>query len=150
MEAIYFDMDGTIASLYDVDNWLEKLHSSDASPYREAKPLCNMQTLNDLCEQFTAHGVTIGVISWLAKGSTKEYDREVRAAKREWLKKHFPCAQEIHLVKYGTTKLKAANKKNSVLVDDNEQVRKGWHGLAVIDATKDILKELEKLLDSIE
>ena len=33
MRTIWFDMDGTIANLYGVDNWLDKLHASDASPY---------------------------------------------------------------------------------------------------------------------
>ena len=39
MYTIYFDMDGTIANLYGVIDWLPKLHNSDASPYMEAKPL---------------------------------------------------------------------------------------------------------------
>ena len=42
---IYFDMDGTIANLYSVENWLEKLRSEDATPYEEAKPLIRLATL---------------------------------------------------------------------------------------------------------
>ena len=42
---INFDMDGTIADLYGVDNWLAKLNASDPSPYIEAKPLLNLSTL---------------------------------------------------------------------------------------------------------
>ena len=34
---IYFDMDGTIANLYAVENWLPKLRNKDESPYAEAK-----------------------------------------------------------------------------------------------------------------
>ena len=34
---IYFDMDGTIADLYGVDNWLEMLINEDATPYRVAR-----------------------------------------------------------------------------------------------------------------
>lgn len=150
MQAIYFDMDGTLADLYSVENWEHKLRTFDPTPYKEATPLVDMDELRELCEQFIALGVTIGVISWLAIGSTKDYDAQVRKAKREWLNEHFPCASEVHLVKYGTTKLTTAKHKNSVLVDDNEKVRNGWHGFATIDATKNILEELQKLLDFIE
>lgn len=150
MQAIYFDMDGTLADLYSVENWEQKLRSHDATPYKEATPLVDMNELCALCEQFVSLGITIGVISWLSIGSTKAYDKQVRNAKKKWLATHFPCATEIHLVQYGTTKLTTAKHKNSVLVDDNEKVRKGWHGFATIDATKNIIEELQKLLDFIE
>lgn len=149
-KAIYFDLDGTLADLYNVDEWLEKLQSRDASPYEEAAPMVNMQALNDLLEQFIKLGVTIGVISWLAKDSVSWYDKMVRNAKKTWLDEHLPVVQEIHFVKYGTTKKSAAKCKNSILVDDNEKVRKGWTGYATIDANKDILKELKKYLDIAE
>ena len=32
---ICFDMDGTIADLYAVPGWLEKLRAEDATPYRD-------------------------------------------------------------------------------------------------------------------
>ena len=80
-EAIYFDMDGTIADLYNVENWLERLRANDETPYIEAEPLVNMQKLQDMLESFAMLGITIGVISWLAKGSSKSYDKKVRTAK---------------------------------------------------------------------
>lgn len=36
MKMICFDMDGTIADLYAVPNWLDKLRAEDASPYADA------------------------------------------------------------------------------------------------------------------
>ena len=42
---IYFDMDGTIANLYAVENWLPKLRNEDASPYTDAEPLVRLATL---------------------------------------------------------------------------------------------------------
>ena len=45
IKMICFDMDGTIADLYGVDNWLEKLRSEDVSPYRDAEPIYNMEVL---------------------------------------------------------------------------------------------------------
>ena len=38
---IYFDLDGTLADFYSVDNWLQKILENDSSPYREARPLQN-------------------------------------------------------------------------------------------------------------
>ena len=35
---IFFDMDGTIADLYGVENWLDYLIASDVLPYEIAKP----------------------------------------------------------------------------------------------------------------
>lgn len=147
MQAIYFDMDGTIVDLYNVEDWEAKLNSSDPSPYVDAVPMVNMEVLNELMEEFTTYGITVGVISWLAMHSDKSYDETVRKAKREWLAKYFPVATEIHLVKYGTTKRKAARFKNSVLVDDNAKVRKGWNGHSTIDATGDILTALREYLE---
>ena len=44
-KAIYFDMDGTIANLYGVENWLPLLRSCDASPYVNALPMLDMAKL---------------------------------------------------------------------------------------------------------
>lgn len=139
MQAIYFDMDGTIADLYNVPDWLPKLQNSDVSPYVDAAPMVDMPALNALLEKFAALGFIIGVISWTAKDGTKEYNKAVRAAKRAWLNTHFPCVSELHIVKYGTPKHTTAKIKGSILVDDNADVRKAWENYteenATIDAT---------------
>lgn len=36
---ICFDMDGTIADLYGVENWFEYLTAENVKPYKIAKPL---------------------------------------------------------------------------------------------------------------
>ena len=84
MRTIYFDMDGTIANLYEVENWLPKLINSDPTPYEEAKPMIDMNDLSNLLKDLQSKGVKIGIVSWLAKNSTKEYDKAVRTAKRKW------------------------------------------------------------------
>ena len=38
---IYFDMDGTIADLYGVENWLNDLRTERTTPYEIATPLCD-------------------------------------------------------------------------------------------------------------
>ena len=42
---INFDMDGTIADLYGVDNWLEMLTDHDPTPYEIARPLVRLNVL---------------------------------------------------------------------------------------------------------
>lgn len=42
MATIFFDMDGTLADFYGVENWLEYLNAEDTLPYEVAKPLHNM------------------------------------------------------------------------------------------------------------
>ena len=92
-------------------------------------------------------GWKIAVTTWLAKGATKAYDNAVRKAKIEWLEKWGFPYDEIHLVKYGTTKANCTRKHGGfqILVDDNAKVRKGWTLGATIDANKNIIAELEKL-----
>jgi hypothetical protein len=65
-KAIYFDMDGTIADLYNYPDWLDCLNNSDVAPYVNAQPMTNMENLNALMEKFIAAGFIIGVISWAA------------------------------------------------------------------------------------
>ena len=45
MIRINFDLDGTIANLYDVPNWLDYLIAEDTTPYAIAKPLLRLCTL---------------------------------------------------------------------------------------------------------
>ena len=146
---LVFDMDGTIADFYGVDGWLNDLQMSNPRPYIEAKPLYNMKELTDILITLKKQGWKIVVTSWLAKDSTQSFDRMVRYAKLEWLEKNNFPYDEIHLVKYGTTKAKCTRKYggHQILIDDNEQVRKGWSLGDTINANEDILKELKKLLN---
>lgn len=146
---ICFDMDGTIADLYGVDNWLEKLRNFDPSPYRDAAPMWDMEQLNEVLLALMCEGWEIRVISWLSKESTPEYNKAVRQAKREWLAAHKFPVDKVHLVAYGTTKANCVRKvaTAAVLVDDNEKVRNGWHLGDTIDPTEgNLLQKLESLL----
>ena len=147
-KTLVFDMDGTIADLYGVENWLADLRAENPRPYVEAKPLYNMDILNNLIKLLKAEGWGVVVTTWLAKDSSKEYDRLVREAKLAWLEKYNFPYDEIHLVKYGTTKANCTRKKGGlqILVDDNEKVRAGWNLGTTINANENILAELVKLL----
>lgn len=145
---LVFDMDGTIADFYGVQGWLEDIRNGNPRPYIVAKPLYNMDILISILNLLKLQGWEIVITSWLAKGSTKEFDELTRVAKREWLAQfNFPF-DEIHLVKYGTTKANCTRKKGGyqILVDDNEQVRNGWHLGSTINANENIIDELLKLL----
>lgn len=128
MRKIYLDMDGTIADLYGVENWLEDLIAGNERPYREAERLVEEEELAEL----VADGYELAIVSWLAKNSNKEYDRKVRNAKREWLKENYPNINftEIHIVKYGTPKSRVVNERG-LLVDDEIPNRREWKGVAV-------------------
>lgn len=149
MKTLVFDMDGTIANLYGVDRWLDMLRAEDPTPYRIANPIYDIETLNVLLRLLKRKGWRIVVTTWLAKGSTKHYDNLVRMAKLEWLEMHEFPFDEVHMVKYGTTKANCTRHYGGfqILVDDNEKVRKGWTLGDTINANENILKELEKLLD---
>lgn len=152
-KAIYFDMDGTVADLYNVSNWLEKLRNSDVSPYVEAAPLVNMDELNNILQKFVAIGFVVGVISWSAMNGSKEYNKETRKAKKAWVKANMPSVSEFHVVKYGTSKHTVAKVRGSILVDDNAKVRKAWERYTeenyTIDASdsQKLLENLQKVLD---
>ena len=128
---IFFDMDGTICDLYGVSNWLEYLINSDEYPYKNAKPLINLNSLARILNNLQKRGYRIGVISWLAKNSNNEYDAKVTAAKVKWLNKHLTSVKfdEINIVSYGTPKEKF-NNNNDILFDDEEKNRNNWTGTA--------------------
>lgn len=152
MYTIYFDMDGTIADLYGVDNWLPKLRAENASPYVEAEPLVNLCEMRWLLTELQHIGYTLGIISWTSKGGSAEYNKAVRKAKLEWLAGCFPEVEfdEVHIVKYGTRKDYVAKDKNGIIFDDDERVRAKWKGEAINPNTDDIIETLKKIVELSE
>ena len=146
-KTIVFDMDGTIANFYGVEGWLDYIKNEDTTPYEVAAPLYDMEYLRNLLIDLKNKGWRVVVTTWLAKGATKEYNNRTRKAKIDWLAKYDFPYDEIHLVKYGTTKANCTRKIGGyqVLVDDNATVRKGWTLGATINANENILKEIEKI-----
>jgi len=129
---IWFDMDGTIADLYGVENWLDYLIASDCLPYEIAKPLIRLNSLARILNRLQVSGYKIGIISWLSKNGTNEYDADVTKAKITWLKKHLASVKfdEINIVKYGTPKNLFAYSENDILFDDEKKNRDEWTGKA--------------------
>ena len=140
---IYFDMDGTLTDLYGVTDWLEYLINEDAFPYEAAKPLLRLCTLARLLNSLQRKGYKIGIISWLSKNGTDEYNEKVTAAKEKWLKTHLKSVKfdEVHIVKYGTPKYKYCKTNKDVLFDDELKNRADWTGKAFdVDNILEVLK----------
>lgn len=129
---IWFDMDGTIADLYGVKNWLEMLIAHDETPYAIAKPIVNLSVLARLMNKVQRKGFEICIVSALAKDSTVEYDERVRNAKIKWLANHLKSVHfdEIRFVPYWYTK-NDVNTGTDVLFDDEERHLEKWTGTAV-------------------
>ena len=123
---IYFDLDGTLANLYGYDNWLDYLRAYDPTPYVEAKAMVNLSRLARYINRLQKMGHELGIVSWLSKCSTPEYDAAVTSAKIFWLSKHLPSVQwnEIKIVPYGTNKWEICGE--GILFDDDERVRAAW------------------------
>ena len=144
---LVFDMDGTIADFYNVEGWLDDLKAEKTRPYDEAKPLYDMTELAELLNMLRAHGWCICVTTWLAKGATKEYNKAVTKSKKKWLAKYNFPYDEIHCVKYGTTKANCTRKKADfqILIDDNKKVRDGWTLGTTVNAEFNIMNFLKAL-----
>ena len=124
-KAIYFDMDGTIADFNGVNGWLADLEASNPRPYAEAKPLCNMARLARRLNTLQKAGYKVGIISWLYKTGSDEFNKAVTATKTAWLEKHLTSVKfdEIHIVKYGTPKQTLGK---GILFDDELPNRTKW------------------------
>lgn len=141
---IWFDMDGTLANLYGVENWLPMLRASDPTPYAIAKPCLRLSTLAYMLNRLKQKGYRVGVISWLSKTGTPEYNAAVTAVKYAWLAKHLPSVifDEINIVPYGVDK-NMFNDGEDILFDDEEKNRNGWTGSAYdVDNIIEVLKAL--------
>lgn len=152
LKMICFDMDGTIADLYGVHNWLPKLRNEDPSPYCEACPMWHMEKLASILREIQNVGIEIRIISWLSKDSSEEYKEATRQAKRDWLERYDFPFDFFHGVQYGATKADSIRKylaedESAILIDDNAKVRQGWHLGETIDPTAcDLLEVLASLL----
>lgn len=147
---IYFDMDGTIVDFYGQPQWLADLENFQVRPYQQAKPIGNMSALAKRLNNLQKKGFRIGIISWLSKTGTPQYNQLVTAVKLAWLAQHLNSVQfdEIHIVEYGTPKYSIANE-NGILFDDEDKNRMEWamagKGVAypptmIFDALKNLKK----------
>ena len=142
---INFDMDGTIADLYGVENWLDYLIAEDTTPYAVATPLLRLSALARRLNTLQRNGYNLAVISWLSKSGSPEYNERVTAVKMAWLAKHLPSVHwdRITIVPYGTPKENFCFSPADILFDDEERNRNNWTGRAYdVQNIMEILREI--------
>ena len=127
-KTLWFDMDGTLADLYSVDGWLDKLRVFDPSPYANATPLLNMSKLAYALNRAQEKGWKLGIISWSSKVSTAEYDLAVARAKKQWLNTHLTSVSWdfIYIKPYGYDKVFVAQTMQDILFDDEDKNCENW------------------------
>lgn len=162
MNSIWFDMDGTIAELYKVKDWLPALRSNDWSVYDKCLPRAHFERINAAIEALVENGWQVGVITWASKGIG--WDRHLDAigeTKFEWLCRFFPALADgkFACIPYGEDKgLYMIHQMNTnydpgniyYLVDDNKEVRAAWrkHGenFKTINASRSFHRAIEGLV----
>lgn len=155
IKMIVWDMDGTIADLYGVENWLPMLENEIVLPYEIAKPMWDMERLARAIKALQALGIEQRIVSWLAKDSSEEYKTEVRRAKRNWLEENEFPFDHFHGVQFGATKADSVRKflaedEKAILIDDSFAVRKGWTLGETVNPTEiDVVEFLENLLENL-
>ena len=125
-----FDMDGTIADLYAVENWLADLRNFSTRPYAEAAPMMNFSSLARQLNAAQRKGAKLVIISWSSKESNEVFDHEIMVAKVGWLAEHLPSVHwdKINVVPYGTNKAEVCgvDGEDFILFDDEEHNHAAW------------------------
>ena len=129
---IFFDMDGTIANLYEYENGLPELRAENPHPYAIAKPMLRFSVLARMIHKAQRNGYAVGIITWGSKEASPEYNEAVFETKKAWLRKHLASVQfdEINFAPYGTPKSNFANSTADILFDDEAPNRENWVGTA--------------------
>ena len=127
---VYLDMDGTIANLYGIENWLARLRNEDSTIFTECETLISETALFEL---YPVEKYEIRILSMTPKKATKRYRMSVIAQKNEWLDTHFPHIKKRIYLPYGHNK-NLKNSANKILIDDSEIIRNNFRGIALAPA----------------
>lgn len=152
IKMLCFDMDGTVADLYNYKNWLEKIRSDNPEPYEKAAPMWDMKKLTELLYKIQKKGIEVRIVTWLSMNSSEGFKQKTRQAKKKWLAAQGFPYDKFHGIQYGRTKADAVRKAlaaedEAILIDDNEKIRQGWSlGRTVDPQAIDLISWLEELL----
>ena len=124
---VYLDMDGTIADLYGIENWLPRLRAEDGEIFKECAPLI---TEEELLARFPSEKYDIRILTMTPKDCSDAYHENVKAQKMEWLKIFFPSLTKQIYMRYGHNK-NLKNSMHAILIDDSEPIRNSWKGTAL-------------------
>jgi len=124
---IWFDMDGTVADLYNRQNWLGLLET-ESPIFADLDPICDIEELARLCTKLFSIGYRIGIITWLPAHASADYRTTCTADKNAWLAQNMPYITEVHTLPYGTPKQNAGFDRGTYnyLVDDNNEIIHTW------------------------
>ena len=125
---IYFDMDGTVAGLYRLPDWLECLRNEVSGTFLRCEPLFEQKDFYPIVEKLLLNGVKFGVITWLPMQATDEYQAICTEEKRKWCEDWMPFIETFAAQPYGIDKSLAITKhfKTEYLIDDNKEVCQRW------------------------
>ena len=127
----YFDLDGTVYDLYNMENWLERIQKEDPNVFLDGNAIYSKPQMEIMAETLQKAGYEIGVITWLPMNASVEYMIDCISTKRQWVKENMPFVdgRDFHALPYGTPKQNARIKKRRemLLFDDNNEVREMWN-----------------------
>jgi len=126
-KTVYLDMDGTIANLYGIENWLPRLRAEDKTIFLECEPMISEK---ELLNKFPTENFEMKILSMTPLNATENYCLDVINQKNEWLNKYFPSITKRIYKPYGHNK-NLKNSENAILIDDSEPIRKSWRGIAI-------------------
>lgn len=126
-QIVYLDMDGTIANLYGIENWLDGLLNEVEGLFLNCEPLVSSEELE---KYFPNEKYELRICSMTPLNASEEYCKVVIEEKNLWLDKYFPQITHRVYMKYGSNK-NLKNCQNHILVDDNEKIRNTFKGLAL-------------------
>lgn len=126
-KTVYLDMDGTIANLYEIENWLPRLRAEDKTIFLECEPMISEK---ELLDKFPTENFEMKILSMTPLNATENYCLDVINQKNEWLNKYFPSITKRIYKPYGHNK-NLKNSENAILIDDSEPIRKSWRGIAI-------------------
>lgn len=126
-KTVYLDMDGTIANLYGIENWLPRLRAEDKTIFLECEPMISEK---ELLKKFPSENFEMKILSMTPLNATENYCLDVINQKNEWLNKYFPSITKRIYRPYGHNK-NLKNSENAILIDDSEPIRNSWRGTAI-------------------
>lgn len=151
MKKVYFDLDGTVADLYNTQGWLDAIQNEQPI-FENLKPIVNPLELGKACLSLKIkRNISIRVITWLPMNASKEYEKRCSREKEAWVRKHMPYVDEIVCLSYGVPKetVVEQRKEYSILIDDNQEVGTSWQRSGEnrewFDANNDIIEFLKTL-----
>lgn len=126
-KTVYLDMDGTIANLYSIKDWLPRLRAEDETIFLECEPMISEK---ELLKKFPNEDFEMKILSMTPLNASKNYCLNVINQKNEWLNKYFPSITKRIYKPYGHNK-NLKNSENAILIDDSEPIRNSWRGIAI-------------------